>query len=43
MNILNAQSLRSLIKQANDLRLKREDVVSILQIQGQFYLVYFTD
>ena len=43
MNILNAQSLRGLIRQANDLGLKRGDVVSILQIQGQFYLVYYND
>lgn len=40
MQILNAPNLRQLVKQANELGLTKEDVVTIQQVQGQFYLVY---
>lgn len=42
MQILNAPNLRQLIKQANELGLTKEDVVTIQQVQGQFYLVYYS-
>lgn len=40
MQVLNAPNLRQLVKQANELGLTKEDVVTIQQVQGQFYLVY---
>lgn len=40
IDILNATTLRTLIKQANELELSKEDIISIQQTQGQFYLVY---
>ena len=42
MQILNALNLRQLIKQANDLGITKEEVVTIQQSQGQFYLVYYS-
>lgn len=42
MQILNAPNLRQLVKQANELGLTKEDVVTIQQVQGQFYLVYYS-
>ena len=41
MQILNAPNLRQLVKQANDLGITKEEVVTIQQSQGQFYLVYY--
>lgn len=41
MQILNALTLRQLIKQANDLDITKEEVITIQQSQGQFYLVYY--
>lgn len=41
MQILNAPTLRQLIKQANDLDITKEEVITIQQSQGQFYLVYY--
>ena len=40
MQILNALNLRQLVKQANDLGITKEEVGTIQQSQGQFYLVY---
>ena len=42
MQILNALNLRQLVKQANDLGITKEEVVTIQQSQGQFYLVYYS-
>ena len=42
MQILNAPNLRQLVKQANDLDITKEEVVTIQQSQGQFYLVYYS-
>lgn len=42
MQVLNALNLRQLVRQANELGLTKEDVVTIQQIQGQFYLVYYS-
>lgn len=42
MQVLNAPNLRQLVKQANELGLTKEDVVTIQQVQGQFYLVYYS-
>lgn len=41
IQILNALTLRQLIKQANDLDITKEEVITIQQSQGQFYLVYY--
>lgn len=41
MQILNAPTLRQLVKQANDLDITKEEVITIQQSQGQFYLVYY--
>lgn len=41
MKILNAPNLRQLVRQANDLGITKEEVVTIQQSQGQFYLVYY--
>ena len=41
MQILNALTLRQLVKQANDLGITKEEVVTIQQSQGQFYLIYY--
>jgi len=41
IKILNALNLRQLIKQANSIGLKREEIITILQSQGQFYLIYY--
>ena len=42
MQILNAPNLRQLVRQANDLGITKEEVVTIQQSQGQFYLVYYS-
>lgn len=42
MQVLNALNLRQLVRQANELGLTKEDVVTIQQVQGQFYLVYYS-
>lgn len=42
MQVLNAPNLRQLVKQANELGLTKEYVVTIQQVQGQFYLVYYS-
>ena len=41
IQVLNALNLRQLVKQANELGLTKEDVITIQQAQGQFYLVYY--
>ena len=43
MQILNAPNLRQLVRQANDLGITKEEVVTIQQSQGQFYLVYYKE
>ena len=40
MQILNAPNLRQLVKKANEIGLTKENVVTIQEVQGQFYLVY---
>ena len=42
IQVLNAPNLRQLIKQANDLGLTKENIVTVQQSQGQFYLVYYS-
>ena len=42
MQILNAPNLRQLVRLANDLGITKEEVVTIQQSQGQFYLVYYS-
>ena len=42
MQILNALNLRQLVRQANNLGITKEEVVTIQQSQGQFYLVYYS-
>lgn len=41
MQIINAPNLRQLIRRANELGLTKEEIVTIQQSQGQFYLVYY--
>lgn len=40
LKILNASNLRLLIKQANEIELTKKDIITVQQMQGQFYLVY---
>lgn len=40
LKILNASNLRALVKQSNELELKKTEIVTVQQVQGQFYLVY---
>lgn len=41
LQIINAINLRQLVKQANELGLTKDNIVTIQQNQGQFYMVYY--
>lgn len=40
LKILNANNLRLLVKQANELGLKKEDIITVQNLQSQLYMVY---
>lgn len=41
MTALTDTTIRGIVRSANEERIKREDVVSLLKENGQFVLVYF--
>lgn len=34
-------TIRSIINQANELEIKKEDIVHIIESQGYYYLIYY--
>ena len=40
MHALTADNLRGIVKEANSLGIKREDIVSLLEERGQYVLIY---
>ena len=41
MTALTATTIRGIVNSANEVGMKREDIVSLLKENGQFVLVYF--
>lgn len=41
MTVLAANTIREVVKYANEVGVKREDIVSLLKENGQFVLVYY--
>ena len=41
MTAMTNDTIRGIVKAANEERIKREDIVSLLKENGQFVLVYF--
>lgn len=41
MHALTADNLRGIVKKANSLGIKREDIVSLLKERGQYVLIYY--
>lgn len=41
MTALTATTIRGIVNSANEIDIKREDIVSLLKENGQFVLVYF--
>lgn len=41
MHALTADNLRGIVKGANSLGIKREDIVSLLEERGQYVLIYY--
>jgi hypothetical protein len=41
MTALTATTIRGIVNGANEVGIKREDIVSLLKENGQFVLVYF--
>lgn len=41
MHALTADNLRGIVKEANSLGIKREDIVSLLEERGQYVLIYY--
>ena len=41
MTALTDTTLRGIVRSANEERIKREDIVSLLKENGQFVLIYF--
>lgn len=41
MTALTATTIRGIVNSANEVNVKKEDVVSLLKENGQFILVYF--
>ena len=41
MTCIVGQTIRSIISQANELGIPREDIVNIFTLSGQIYLVYY--
>lgn len=41
MHALTADNLRGIVKKANSLGIKREDIVSLLEERGQYVLIYY--
>lgn len=41
MTAITDTTIRGIVKAANELRIKREDIVSLFKENGQFVLIYF--
>lgn len=41
MTALTATTIRGIVNSANEIGIKREDIVSLLKENGQFVLIYF--
>lgn len=41
MTVLTATTIRGIVNSANEIGIKRENIVSLLKENGQFVLVYF--
>lgn len=41
MHALIADNLRGIVKEANSLGIKRENIVSLLEERGQYVLIYY--
>lgn len=41
MSALTATTIRGIVNSANEVGIKREDIISLLKENGQFVLVYF--
>lgn len=41
MNVVTASTIRSLVEIANNKRIFKEDIVSLIKESGQFILIYF--
>lgn len=41
MNVFSGNTLREIINYANSHSLRKEDIVSILKENGQFWLIYY--
>lgn len=41
MKALTAQTIRELVKVANELGIRRDDIVSLVREGGQFVLIYY--
>lgn len=41
MTVLAANTIREIVRYANEVGVKREDIVSLLRENGQFVLVYY--
>lgn len=41
IHVLTADNLRGIVKEANSLGIKREDIVSLLEERGQYVLIYY--
>ena len=41
MSALTATTIRGIVNSANEVGIKREDIVSLLKENGQFVLIYF--
>lgn len=40
-DIIIGATMRSIISQANELKIKKEEVVHIIESQGYYYLIYY--
>ncbi len=43
MTAISAANIRQLVTKANNLNVKREDIVSLVKENGSFILVYYRD
>lgn len=41
MYAIYAPTIRSIVEQANEIGIQREDIVSILENEGQYVLIYY--
>ena len=41
MKVLIGSSVREIVQQVNELNIKKESIVTLLQDKGQFFLIYY--